>query len=416
MKPLHVKILVSLFILSLLFLNKEWLVMYGWGISFLMYLAFFLDLQKIKHFDFSQNIHGYRMFPLAMLALLSVIWAPDGEATLLHTLMLFVTILNSFVLYYFVVRYNLFSLIVYLLLGYSFINYSLALGLPYFGFLQNHDEEMARFIGTELNPNYLAIMLLFSMFLSLLFFQERSSSSKALKGLHIINIVLALYTIFLTASRKGITFSFLLLFLYGLINFKRMMASFKTILIVGLAGSLVLFFVKIDFVTDTMGPAFERLGRMLSTMGGKSNEGSTEERVMFIREGWIQFTASPFIGYGAASFKYYYHLYAHNNYIELLFGVGFLGPLIYYSIHFSILRKLWEHRTGAFLAAFVLILMLMDVGLVSYYDKRVMLMLLFIIVLADRKIAERKAAKQLTIPAENRWEQAIFPEEYAHLS
>lgn len=416
MKPLYVKILISLFIISLLFLNKEWLVIYGWGISMLMYLFFFLDLNRIKYFDFSHNIHGYRMFPLTMLALLSVIWAPDAQASLLHVFMLLVLVVNSFVLYYFIVRYDLFDLVVYVILGYAFVNYSLALGLPYFSFLQNHDEELSRFVGTELNPNYLAIMLLFSMFLSLLFFQERKSSSKPLQALHIVNILLALYTIFVTASRKGIMFSFLLLFFYFLVNFKRVIGSFKIILLAGIGIFIVLLFVKIDFVTNSLAPAFERFGRMLSTVGGKSSEGSTEERVMFIREGWEKFTANPFIGYGAASFKYYYHLYAHNNYIELLFGLGFLGPVIYYSIHFSILKKLWKYRTGAFLGAFVLILMLMDVGLVAYYDKRIMLMLLFIIVLADRKIAEKKAAKQLLEDNGSHWEPAAFGEQYPHLS
>lgn len=416
MKPLYVKILISLFIVSLLFLNKEWLVVYGWAISILMYLFFFLDLKKIKYFDFSHNIHGYRMFPLSMLALLSVIWAPDAQASLLHVFMLFVLIANSFVLYYFIVRYNLFNLVVYIILGYAFVNYSLALGLPYFSFLQNHDEELSRFVGTELNPNYLAIMLLFSMFLSLLFFQERTSSSKGLQALHVVNIVLALYTIFVTASRKGILFSFLLLFFYFVVNFKRIIGSFKIIFLASLGIFVLLLFVKIDFVTNNLAPAFERFGRMLSTVGGKSSEGSTEERVMFIREGWEKFTANPLIGYGAASFKYYYHLYAHNNYIELLFGLGFLGPLIYYSIHFSIFRKLWKYRTGAFLGAFILILMLMDLGLVAYYDKRIMLMLLFIIVLADRKIAEKKAVKQLLDEKKPYWEPMAFDKSYPHLS
>ncbi|MFB6454313.1 O-antigen ligase family protein [Chitinophaga sp. Hz27] len=390
MKPLPVKILVSLFILSLLFLNKEWLVIYGWGITILMYMAFFFDLNKVKTFNFSANVHGYRIFLLAMLALLSVLWSPDADATLQHTFVLFILVANSFILYYFLVRYNLYSLVAALVLVYSFVNYSLALGLPFFGFLENHDEEIPRFIGTELNPNYLSIMIMFSIFLSLLAFHQHKLKSVAAKGLHITNILLALYTIFLTASRKGIAFSFVLILFYFLLNFKRLMGSFKTIAIAGLAVFALSFFLKGDFVSENISPAIDRVGRMVSTLGGRDNEGSTEERVRFMREGWTQFTASPLIGYGAASFKYYYHLYAHNNYIELLFGVGFLGPLIYYSIHFSILRKLWQYRTGMFLAGFIIVLMLMDVGLVAYYDKRIMLMLLVIIIMAEREIAEKQ--------------------------
>ncbi|SHM85168.1 O-antigen ligase [Chitinophaga jiangningensis] len=389
MKPLPVKILVTMFIMSLLFLNKEWLVIYGWGITILMYFAFFLDLHSVRTFNFSANVHGYRIFLLAMLALLSTIWSPDPDATLQHSLVMLILVANSFVLYYFMVRYNLYSTMTTLVLIYSFVNYSLALGIPVFAFLENHDEEMMRFIGTELNPNYLSIMLMFSIFLSLLAFHRHELKSNAAKGIHVVNILLALYTIFLTASRKGIGFSLLLIFFYLMINIRSLLGSFKTIAFAAIAVVVASFFLKGDFISENLAPAFDRIGRLFLTIGGRDSEGSTEDRVRFIREGWEQFTASPIVGYGAASFKYYYHFYAHNNYIELLFGVGFLGPVIYYSIHFSILHKLWKHRTGLFLAAFVMVLMLMDVGLVAYYDKRIMLMLLVIIITAEKEIQEK---------------------------
>ncbi|MBV8252188.1 MAG: O-antigen ligase family protein [Chitinophaga sp.] len=395
MKPLPVKILVSMFIMSLLFLNKEWLVIYGWGITALMYFTFFLDLQNVRTFSFRSNVHGYRIFLLAMLALLSTLWSPDAEATLQHAFVLFILVANSFVLYYFLVRYQLHGMITTIVLVYAFINYSLALGLPVFKFLENHDDEMMRFIGTELNPNYLSIMLMFSIFLSLLAFHRHQLKTRAAQGLHLLNILLALYTIFLTASRKGIGFSLLLICFYGLIHIKSLLGSFKTIAVGVIAIFAISFFMKGDFINENIAPAMDRIGRLFLTIGGRDNEGSTEDRVRFIREGWEQFTASPIIGYGAASFRYYYHFYAHNNYIELLFGVGFLGPIIYYSIHLSILNKLRKYSTGLFLAAFLIVLMLMDVGLVAYYDKRIMLMLLLIIITADREIQEKQLADSL---------------------
>lgn len=393
MKIGQVRILVTLFLLSLLFLNKSWLVAYGWGISLLMYGAFILDIRGARNFDFRPNVHGYRIFLLCCLSFVSLAWAPDPGGSGIHVIMMLVGVANSFILYYFLVRYNLFQVLVYVALAYSFINYSLAFGLPVFRFLENKNEEVMRFMGTELNPNYLAIMLIFSIFLSLMSFRRPQSS--AMKVVHITNMLLAVYTIFLTASRKGIAFSLLLIFFYVLLHARSILFAARKWLIGIALAVAVLSFTNMGTISEKLVPALERIERFTSTMDGKDAEGSTEERVGFIKEGWEQFTARPFTGYGIDSFRYYHQLYAHNNYIELLFDVGILGVVIFYSIHFSIFRKLGRYRTGAFIGAFLLVLMIMDIGLVSYYDKRVMLMLLSVVILSNEAVREQQYKRQL---------------------
>src|SRR5690606_14964175 len=131
----------------------------------------------------------------------------------------------------------------------------------------------------------LAIIVLFSLFLSL-FSLSYGELSKKTKFLHLLNIVLGLYTVILTQSRKGMIFSILLILLFLAFN-----ASLKKIILTGIAIlALVLIFSSTELIRERIIEASERLSRIANTIEGTDNESSTSQRLTYINEGFEDFT------------------------------------------------------------------------------------------------------------------------------
>ena len=116
-------------------------------------------------------------------------------------------------------------------------------------------------------------------------------------------------------------------------------------------------------------------------------EGGNDVKVessMFVRYGLITyglewFKQRPILGYGANNFRvmsdqtYEFlgmNFYAHNNYIELLVGVGIIGLLIYYWGYIVIISKsirIWNFYTKLALTL-IIISLFIDIANVSYYS------------------------------------------------
>lgn len=122
-----------------------------------------------------------------------------------------------------------------------------------------------------------------------------------------------------------------------------------------------------------------RLESMLAVLSGGEADGSSLIRMQYIRIGWAGFLQSPLIGRGIDCFRSAqgsYGTYSHCNYIELLFGVGALGTIVYYIPHFSVLAgyivarcKKRHTRNAALAAVLAVMLLFFDVAWVSYYHR-----------------------------------------------
>ncbi|MDD3267588.1 MAG: O-antigen ligase family protein, partial [Burkholderiales bacterium] len=98
---------------------------------------------------------------------------------------------------------------------------------------------------------------------------------------------------------------------------------------------------------------------------------SSRIRFEMIEVGKTLFLSKPFLGYGIGSFSIVsgFDAYSHNNYIELLVGLGIIGMVLYYSMIIYIIYKLFIIRKfidGNPLLAILLSLLVIDYGLVSY--------------------------------------------------
>ena len=79
--------------------------------------------------------------------------------------------------------------------------------------------------------------------------------------------------------------------------------------------------------------------------------------------------------------------YSHNNYVELLCDLGLLGALVFYSLHAQILVRAAQARPilRLYCWIFVVMLLLADLGYVSYASKQSVMILMFLTVVTTSR-------------------------------
>lgn len=197
-----------------------------------------------------------------------------------------------------------------------------------------------------------------------------------------IILALPLYIALGTGSRTAlISIAFIvfsLIFMYFIEN--QSASSFVKI--------IVLLFVVFAIGKFLLGlPMFETLSKRLEegfnlfTGGGKVDHSAILRNNM-IKYGFKEFKESILFGHGAnnsaiVTLKHFgLKTYLHNNYVELLYTVGLLGFLAYYSIYFYLIKSVYKlfRKRIAYSEIFLVDLfayLLMDYGTVSYYHKEI---------------------------------------------
>ncbi len=110
------------------------------------------------------------------------------------------------------------------------------------------------------------------------------------------------------------------------------------------------------------------------------SDASLWQREMYIKKGWEYFMDSPLIGNGINNFGFLFKEtglrggYAHNNFIELLSGLGIVGFILYYWFHAYLIINLgimvFRKKKIAILGfTYMLIFTIFEYGIVSYYDR-----------------------------------------------
>ncbi len=205
----------------------------------------------------------------------------------------------------------------------------------------------------------------------------------------ITNILLAVsyfLVIALTGGRKFIfiPFIFLSLVLFLKAWQEKKLTSFAYLLLFAIIVFVcVWLIINVPVLYAQIGVRFEGL---INFMVGNQADTSTIYRFMMVREGWFWFLENPIIGYGLNNFRVRFSdilpdaSYAHNNYIEVLFDLGIIGGIIYYSFYIYIIAKLIKIRndpTGLrnFFLAFMLALLIFEVGGVTYIQRFIQMLI-----------------------------------------
>ena len=252
--------------------------------------------------------------------------------------------------------------------------------------------------GTEINANVLAILCVCGFVLSLYFKNTKTISmlSCCFRGLFYIA------TIMLTGSRKGIIMIVVAIVIISVLGGKRKIIKG---IIVGAVTFTILYWLimNVDFLYNIIGVRVENLITLLTV--GKANEGSLKSRQKLLEIGIKYIKEKPWTGYGLDCYKLISGFgsggvvngvevgyYSHNNYIELLFGTGIIGLILYYIPILFVFKKmiqtLKKNACIVYLAAFFVSKLAVEYAYVSYYsriDAYVVAVIVGCIVLAEKQ-------------------------------
>lgn len=242
------------------------------------------------------------------------------------------------------------------------------------------------------NANYLAVCG--SITSIIILSREDSKISKRL--------LLVLYLTFfgvLAGTRKAI-----LALIVGIIVFvcskypKKLLRN--TLIVLGIMITIYFALIKIPYLYNAIGYRFVAVSNFLN---GQSGDSSIYVRSVFIRKGMDEFKKSPIIGWGINCFKTLpgsLDTYSHNNYVELLFSVGIIGTIEFYSIHlFSIIyalvkRKSIDKTCFCLGLSIISIVLFVDFSMVSYYERGSLIyIVLFYMLLVESRLLKKEQMK-----------------------
>ncbi|MBT2216479.1 oligosaccharide repeat unit polymerase [Virgibacillus dakarensis] len=200
------------------------------------------------------------------------------------------------------------------------------------------------------------------------------------KGKLFIFLFLIMFmVILLTGSRTALLFMIINIFLYlYLINRKKISDKIKfCILSVFIILISVYLIFNVPILYQVMG---SRVEDMLSFIGGESiTEKSLNVRAYMVEFGIEMFKNRP-SGYGIDNYRYLLGeslisevTYSHNNFIELLLGVGIFGVITFYLLQIMVIKKLFRYNAKTELG-YVFIVLLISYMILSvstiYYDSK----------------------------------------------
>ena len=226
-------------------------------------------------------------------------------------------------------------------------------------------------------------------------FISRNYGKPAYKALFLLNALFML----LSASRKAILFMMVPLAFMEIVRSKNPLNILKNILL-AVVGMVLVFIalLKVDFLYTLIGYRIE--GMINGFLGAGEIDASTTTRLGLIADGLTWFKENPIWGYGLSNFKALCAIYrswgsvyyAHNNYVELLVDCGLVGTFIYYSLLIGLLIKggiTWKKLNAQqlMLLGMLLVMLICDYGMVTYFDIFSQLMYLLVYASLNRVTA-----------------------------
>jgi O-antigen ligase len=233
--------------------------------------------------------------------------------------------------------------------------------------------EIARLGGLTMNSNAFAIAITNGIAILLYFF--RQVRSKILKLVIIGGILAGIRFVIGSGSRKGFIGVVILIFFWFLFTYLKELRKRPLLVIAMFLGVVAVGLYTAYLMRDTV------LITRFTRLGEEARHGSAASRIVMVKEG-IRFTAShPVLGIGLNHFQVYSSsgLYAHNNYAEVFSTTGIPGGILYNLIYVIIFYRL--HKVGklsllpsqrnvvTIFKCLMLLRLVWDLGVVSYYSK-----------------------------------------------
>ena len=328
----------------------------------------------VKFESFHKNIIIFLLF-----AICSSIWACNPFLAIRKALTIMEILICMSVLYIYYSRYDSLSDLYEILIFSGFIVtvYSVyKYGISYIFYVLSRGDRLEDIFS---NVNSIAMIISVAiiafvykvLFENIVFFKILLCSCLSIMGIIIIAA---------TGSRKALVMLILGGFLLISIRFKS-----KSFFITILKALIIVLFMYVALSqlrnVEMFKGIVDRMDGLVAMITGKGIvDDSTSVRAQFITVGIDQFKKHPILGYGMGNSGEVLvnaiggkETYFHNNYVELLVCGGLVGTIIYYIIWLKPIREIITYRkydTTAILSIIMaMILLTMDYGLVTYFDK-----------------------------------------------
>ncbi len=375
-------LILTLFIMSTIVFKQNYIeITYLFNFMLIGGYAFLMVTQRDEELKINHVIVAYALFTIFTFA--SSFWALNFDLAANRGMKLFLVLINISIIYNVVTKYKLQNAFIKGMLLGSFVNFILVLGIipaPFQLF------EQGRAIGTLGNANSLALAMIMSILSSILYLYKEKEVSKTFFYYQYINIFLSLYMIILTVSKKGILFGSIMILVFLILSIKNLKSLFNLGIMGILIVAIFLNVINLDELQNNITHIVRRFTALGSQLDSGSRFGSTGERLYFIELALNYFMDKPLFGHGIDNFRVYTGRYTHNNYTELLFGVGFIGMTLYYSLYFFIIKKIFNIQNinlKIILALTIINMLIVDIAVVSYGSKLTLYILLFISIVAE---------------------------------
>lgn len=306
---------------------------------------------------------------------LTALWAksPDSTITMMRTLIR--TFLCAYIVYLYFVKEEDVSRLLRILMwaGYIVAIYA----LMFYGvddLLKAGTDSSLRADNEFANVNSIAMCCALSCMIQANEFFEKRNRWTCLFLIPVLIVIGA------TQSRKALVFLIIGVFSAFIVK-NQNESTLKKIgkIIIGCVVALLLVYALLQL--DIFSGIKERMESMINSFSGKGKaDHSALIRKQMIEVGWKEFLEHPIGGIGLSN-SYFITLqyfgretYLHNNFVELLSCGGIFAFVFYYAMYAYLFYNLWKYRKAdkkqaMFFAIWLLIMLALDYGNVSYYSK-----------------------------------------------
>ena len=354
---------LSLFFYSFTSINFRGVEEFSWIpnlLGLILVFSFLLNSSKIK-FNYSLFIFGIFIF----WNLISAFINPELFRYFITSFLIFIL---SFIVYNTCLKYPesseyikwafILSLFIQIWISNNYIQYT------DWGTIDRHK-------GTLGNANLYALFINIS-FIFLL--QKIGRPNHLIKYVLIFSaIALVIFEIINTGSRKGIFFTMLIIIFYYFSSIKKV-GNLNKIIYVTIG--LFIFSQFILYIVNS-----QYFYRFFEGFYYKEISITELHRYALAQDGIRLFYERPIFGWGADGFRYFNNIdftYSHMNFLELLVNYGIVGFILFYSMYFSIFRKIKGiHMIEKKLVIndkhififFLIVTLILDVGMVRIFER-----------------------------------------------
>ena len=254
-----------------------------------------------------------------------------------------------------------------------------------------------RIDNTFLNANTIGLVAAVTAIVHLHMILQR----RKLKWIDVL-LVFVIWILAISGSKKALLFligGYFLLFIFksldGKNSLRRVLFTVAVLAVITIAVIMLPIFDHMRFRLKSM---------VLSLLEGPSTESSTNLRLLYMQVGLQAFFQNPLFGIGMdSSWKLVEQTvgtaaYLHCNYVELLACGGIVGFILFYSIYGYLGTCLFRlrHNRDAYYPLIVtlfVLLLVMDVAMVSYYNKETYFYLLLLYLYVQELKTKKGIAK-----------------------